>query len=110
MFEKLSYNQSELIYLGLKKLIETKSGHGLHNADGGHPVYVNGSQGKINKQDEYADSPDKSALFKMLSELSTKLKKDGVESHGFKWWYDFNNWQSFCKFIINSYQKQSGSE
>jgi hypothetical protein len=106
MFEKLSVTKAELIYLGLKSLIETKSGHGLHNADGGHPVYLAGSRGEIRKENEYADSPDKSALFKMLSELSNKLKKEGgIESHHFIWWYDFSDWQAFCKFVVESYRK-----
>ena len=105
MFEGLSVTEAELIYLALKGLIETKSGHDLHNCDGHHPVYISGSQGELKKEFEYADSPDKSTLFKMLSELSAKLKEGGIESHHFTWWYDFKDWQTFCKFVVDSYQR-----
>ncbi len=102
MFENLSYDRLQLLYLGLKSLIETKSGHGLHNADGGHPAYVNGASDDRDGGD-WGDLPRNSALFQMLKELSLKLKNEGIEDHHFDWWYDFNNWQSFCKFVLKCY-------
>ncbi len=106
MFAKLSNRQMELVYLGLKSLIETKSGHGLHNADGGHIVYLMGSKGDISKDLSNSDSPDKNPLFQMLSALSVQLKKAGIESLHYEWWYDFKDWQSFCKFVVMSYKNQ----
>ncbi len=103
MFEDFSDYKSQLIYLGLKSLIETKSGHDLHNAEGGNPVYVVGSKGKIFPELNNADSPERSALYQMLSELSKKLKDSGIESHQYNWWYDFSSWQAYCQFIVKSY-------
>ncbi|MEC4684123.1 MAG: hypothetical protein VST71_00070 [Nitrospirota bacterium] len=105
MFQDFNNNQLELLYRGLKSLIETNSGLGLHNADGGHPVYIAGSQGNINQDQKYADSPETSTLFQMLSSLSEKLKKNGIESHSYRWWYDFSDWQKYCEFIIEAYKK-----
>jgi len=104
MFKDFSNTRIELIYLGLKSLIETKSGHGFHNADGGHPVYLIGSKGKISKEQDPADSPDKSALFKMLSSLSIKLKDNDIEASHYNWWQDLSTWQQYCQFIVTSYQ------
>jgi hypothetical protein len=101
MFENFDYPQVKLVYLGLKALIEIKSGHGFHNADLGHPVYQMGSKGEFPKETDYADSPDKNILFKMLSELSQKIVTEEPEPSQYNWWYDFSEWQDFCKFAID---------
>ena len=103
MFEKLSNTQNELIYLGLKSLIETKSGRGLTNNDGNHIAYLSGT--KDTNDHSFGDSPNQNILFKMLHQLSNNLKKEGVESHQYKWWYDFKDWKAFCDFVVQSYRK-----
>ena len=104
MFKNFSIGQQELLYLGLKSLIEIKSGKGFHNNDLRHPVYSNGATGKIFKETEYADSPEKNPLFIMLSELTNELKDQGIEDLGYIWWYDFSNWQNFCQFAIEVHE------
>ncbi len=104
MFKNISLHQAELIYLGLKSLIETKSKHGLVNGDGGHPAYLAGMNNEDHSSHDFGDSPDKNPLYKMLHELSNKLKKEGIESHHYKWWYDFKDWKSFCEFVVHSYK------
>ncbi len=104
------YFQKEYTYRGLKSLIESGNGYGFHNADLGHPVYVLGATGIIDPNWEYADSPEKNLLFKMLSELSNELKQLGIENSGFIWWYDFSEWKDFCKFVVNVYNKRRGYE
>jgi integrase len=104
MFEDLEYAQLELIYLGLKSLIESGSGHGFHNSDMGHPVYLLGTKGKIDE--EFGDSPRQNDLFQLLSGLSKKLK--AYRADEFNWWYDFSNWQDFCKFAVLAYRKRHG--
>ena len=104
MFKNFTTNRQELLYLGLKSLIESKTGKGFHNNDLGHPVYSNGAKGKIFKETEYADSPDKNSLFKMLSELTKELKSRGIVDLGYIWWYDFSDWQKFCQFAIDVYE------
>lgn len=96
----MNYLEKEYIYRGLKSLIEKGDGTGFHNSDLGHPVYVEGANGTIDKGLEYADSPEKNLLFKMLSKLSKELKQGGIENHGYKWWYDFSEWKDFCKFAL----------
>jgi hypothetical protein len=103
--------EKEYIYLGLKSLIESGSGAGFHNADLGHPVYrIGASDAPMErlKDWEYADSPEKSLLFKMLSRLSKELKQSGIEEMHFIWWYDFSEWRDFCKFVIDVYDKKRG--
>ena len=70
------YSEKEYTYRGLKSLIETGSGWGFHNAIMGHPVYVLGASNaspEMIKDLEYADYPEKSLLYKMLSQLSKEL-------------------------------------
>ena len=104
MFDNFSSTQLQLIYLGLKSLIESGSGYGFHNSDMGHPVYRMGSQGKPDISDPPADSPEKNTLFKMLSELTKILKKQDIQYQGFKWWYDFSDWQKFCQFVVRVFK------
>lgn len=103
------YFQKEYIYRGLKSLIETGSGWGFHNADMGHPVYVLGASNaspKMIKDWEYADSPEKSLLYKMLSQLSKELKESGIEELCYIWWYDFSEWRDFCELVVGIYNKK----
>jgi hypothetical protein len=103
--------EKQYIYQGLKSLIESGSGAGFHNADLGHPVYrIGASDAPIEmlKDWEYADSPKKSLLFKMLSRLSKELKEAGIEDLHFIWWYDFSEWRDFCKFAIDVYDRKKG--
>lgn len=96
----------QLLYEGLKALIEKGDGDGFHNADLGHPVYVAGAMGEFQKMWEYADSPNKNLLFEKLSKLSIDLKGMGIEEYRFVWWYDFSEWRDFCKFALDVYNKQ----
>jgi len=99
------------IYRGLKSLIESGDGIGFHNADQGHPVYLAGASdasAEILKSWEYADSPNKNLLFKMLSSLTKELKQSGIEDFHFTWWYDFSEWRDFCRFAIDAYGKKRG--
>jgi hypothetical protein len=100
MFDQLTFSQQQLLYLGLKALIESKAGYGFLKGDMGHPVYQDGSQGKDPEKTGYPDSSHKNALFIMLSELTEELKESGIEDMGYKWWYDFSTWENFCKFAI----------
>ncbi len=105
------YFEKEYTYLGLKSLIESGSGAGFHNADLGHPVYRLGASDvpvETLKDWEYADSPEKNLLFKMLSRLSKELKQSGIEEMRFIWWYDFSKWRAFCKFAIDVYDRKKG--
>jgi len=105
------YFEKEFTYLGLKSLIESGKGTGFHNADLGHPVYRLGASdasADMLKHWEYADSPEKNFLYKMLSRLSEELKQFGIEDYHYIWWYDFRDWKSFCKFVIDIYDKKRG--
>jgi len=99
------------IYRGLKNLIESGEGAGFHNSDLGHPVYRMGASDaspEMLKYWEYADSPEKNLLSKMLSQLSWELKQSGIEEFPFIWWYDFSEWRAFCKFAIDVYDRKKG--
>lgn len=103
------YSKNMYTYLGLKSLIESGTGAGFHNADMGHPVYHLGASDaspEMLKDWEYADSPEKSLLYKMLSQLSKELKEAGIEELHYVWWYDFSEWRDFCKFVIGIYDKK----
>jgi hypothetical protein len=100
MFSQLTFSQQQLLYLGLKALIESKAGYGFLKGNLEHPVYQDGSIGKDPEKTNYPDSPHKNALFIMLSELTEELKKSGIEEMGYKWWYDFSTWENFCKFAV----------
>jgi len=97
------------VYQGLKALIESGNGDGFHNADLGHPVYRMGASDaspEMLRDWEYADSPQKNNLYKMISRLSKDLKEAGIEELRFIWWYDFSEWKDFCKFVIGVYDKK----
>lgn len=101
--------ESLYAYQGLKALIESGNGAGFHNADLGHPVYRMGASDtspEMLRDWEYADSPQKSVLYKMLSRLSKELKEAGIEELRYVWWYDFNEWKDFCKFAIDVYDRK----
>jgi len=104
MFKNFSFDQQELLYLGLKSLIESKSGKGFYNNDKGHPVYYMSASGESLKEMEHVDSPKTNSLFIMLSELTNELKDQGIADLGYKWWYDFEDWQSFCQFAIEVFE------
>ena len=75
----------------------------------GHPVYTLGASDASEetiKYWEYADSPKKNRLFKMISKLSKELKAMDPDISTFTWWYDFSEWKDFCKFAINVYYKK----
>jgi hypothetical protein len=109
MFEGFDQYNKELIYQGLKALIEhgNEAGFvGLHNNDPGHPVYVAGAlgiEGELNPKDP-ADSPERNRLFKMLSELS----QDFIARHeqGYIWFRDLRTWRKFCYFVVECHQKR----
>ena len=101
MFKDFETGHLELIYRGLKALIETGSGVGFHNADQGHPVYALGSKGEQDDSWRYADSPEKNELYKLLSGLSSEVKSRGVHKMNYTWWYDFSEWKDFCKFAFD---------
>lgn len=103
MFERFDFGQRSLIFQGLKALIESENGIGFHNADKGHPIYALGAEGKHFGGLSDGDGPETNILFKMLSELSLSFKKES--NTGFIWWYDFSEWQDFCKFAVESYRK-----
>ena len=105
------YFDREYTYRGLKSLIESGSGAGFHNADLGHPVYLLGASDFPEESLtgwEYADSPKRNLLFKMLSRLSKELKQSGIEEYHYIWWYDFSEWRDFCKFVVDVYDKRRG--
>jgi len=104
MFSQLTFSQQQLLYLGLKALIESKAGYGFLKGDMGHPVYQEGSLGKDPEKTGFLDSPNRNALFIMLSELTEELKKSGIEEMGYKWWYDFSTWENFCKFAVDVFK------
>jgi hypothetical protein len=103
MFENFHSLQCFLIFQALKSLIESENGAGFYNADKGHPIYVLGAKGKHYPEMTDGDGPDTNNLFKMLSELSRRFKKE--YGTGYVWWYDFSEWQDFCKFAVESYQR-----
>jgi hypothetical protein len=103
------YLGKEYTYRGLKKIIESGDGFAFHNADLGHPVYHVGASNYSTEESrfwEYADSPDKNRLFKMLSKLSKQLKTLNPNIETFIWWYDFSEWKDFCKFALDVYNKK----
>jgi len=69
MFENLDISQKKLIYLGLKKLIESGDGTGFHNCDPGHPIYLQGADGKTSDISKSQDNAETNDLFKILSAL-----------------------------------------
>jgi len=104
MFENLRDVERVVIYKGLKALIDSNDNSEFHNADRGHPVYVLGSKGKVDSQLKSADSPETNLLFKMITELTEHLR--GTNATSYKWWYDFGDWEKFCKYIVSTYEKR----
>ena len=102
MFEKMDRAHQEIIYLGLKSLLETGryAGYLFHNGDDGHPVYRAGADGTEPPYE--ADSPERNYAFKMLLELSETLRQSDVSQSVN--WHDFSDWSSFCQFVVREYE------
>ena len=102
MFKKLDMNQKQIVFQALKRLVESASGIGFHNHDQGHPFYSSGAEGKTDAFPD-GDSPKENDMYKMLSELSRDFKAH--DQTGYVWWYDFSEWQDFCKFAYDAHCK-----
>ena len=89
----------ELKYLSLKALIDIGDGRYFHNADMGHPVYIAGAVDKGQEPWEYADGPEQNTLYIRLKEASKELLESGYSVDEYIWWYDFDTWKSFCKYV-----------
>lgn len=98
MFEQFDICQKQLIFQALKRMVESASGIGFHNMDQGNEIYWSGANGNV--YEFPSDGPEKSDIFKMLSELSRDFKANGQT--GYVWWYDFSKWQDFCKFAYEA--------
>ena len=98
MFDDLDRWKQEMVFMGLKTLIETESfwDRVFHNSDPGHSVYRLGAKGTLPGKED-PDSPEKNAVFQMLSDLSKKIKGYGDDT-GYVWWRDLSTWQDFCRF------------
>lgn len=101
MFENFDRSDQELLYQGLKRLIEYGEGRGFHNRDRGHLAYRLGAQGTVDTA-KWGDGPDQNRLYKMLAELSYRLSDidDGIRRE------DFTKWQNFCRFAIECYEQR----
>jgi len=107
MFEHLDRLTQQLIFVGLKELLETGHNAGMifHNGDPGHPIYLDGAEGVNTGPIGYIpDSAEKNRVFKMLSELSQIFKAD--DDTGWICWYDFTEWSDFCKFVRKEYYRR----
>ena len=103
MFEKLDQIQKSLVYHGLKLIVEKGEGLGFHNRDRGHPAYAIPASGKTTDDTDWGDGPDRNDLFKMLKSLSDDLR--GTVFAKEVGWYDFTDWQKFCKFAVDCHNK-----
>lgn len=101
MFEKMDLQDREIIYRALKHMVDSSCGIGFQNSDQGHPTYVHAADGTPDS--EALDGPDENRVFAMLSELSKDLKEH--DHTGYVWWYDFSDWQDFCKFAFDAYNR-----
>ncbi len=101
MFENFDRGDQELIYHGLKLVIEHGQGRGFHNHDRGHPAYKVGAAGTVNTA-QLGDGPDQNRLYKMLAELSYRLSD--VDDHIRR--TDFTKWQNFCQFAVECHQRK----
>ena len=102
-------NRLELVYRGLKALIERGDGTGFCNCDQGHPSYVAGANGTESPNDQ--DGPEKNQLFRLLSEAcrDEKFRAYAIEG-SFPWWHDFSTWQEFCAFAVDAYNLRRDAE
>jgi len=105
MFEDMDRTDQQLVFVGLKALLETGRNRGMvfYNADPGHPVYHDGAQGR-----DASSTKETDRVFQMLSELSAVFKKDGDTE--WVWWYDFSEWTDFCKFVLQEYYRRHDEE
>lgn len=101
MFEQLSLADKRTVFKALRTLIESDLGrHEFYNGDKSHP-YLS-CRGMYHATDVQA-TPDDSPLYLMLSELSAELKDAG--DIDYVWWYDFTEWDAFCRFCHECQQK-----
>jgi len=59
-------------------------------------VYEAGAKGVAPLHED--DGSDKSELYKMLHSLSEELRSTGYPDN--EGWYDFADWQAFCKVVV----------
>jgi len=104
MFENLDEFQKYYIYHGLKLLVEKGDGMGFHNSDRRHPAYAIPASGKTDSKTDWGDGPERNQLFQMLKSLSDDLRGT-VYAQETKW-FDFKDWQTFCKFAVDCHHQE----
>lgn len=93
MIDRPTDEEKNLIWRALVHAISTDSGIGFScNNDQGHRVYASGMEGKI-VQDS-ADTPDTSALFKLLKSFDRGYHEE-IQ--------DLSTWKNFCTFAFESH-------
>ncbi len=102
-FDKLAPGEKELIFKGLKRLVEEGDTAMFHNGDPGHPVYLAGANKRSIPLLQYADIPTNNSAFLMLRELTLDLK-EGCST--MIWWKDLSTWQLFCEFAVAKYRER----
>ena len=107
-FGHLTHTECHLLYLGLKLLLESEDGAGFHNADKGHPFILSGAMGEPwIEHGDVVGGPADHDLFKLLSELSERMKEAPSEIST-RWFTDFSSWQQFCKAAYSAYTRNRG--
>ena len=82
-------------------MVKSNSGIGFHNSDQGHPDYLDGRDGEIDKRH---DNPDRNSLYQLMRELSETLK----DSTEFRREDLILKWSDFCKMTTDSYIRAKG--
>ena len=100
MIDKPTDKEKFLIWEVLLHAIRSNSGIGFsHNADQGHPVYVNGMN---ERPASFAvDTPETNTMFKLLASFDSVFH----EEH-----QDLRTWEQFCRFAVESHYRAKGWE
>ena len=95
MIDRPTDEEKNLIWRALVHAISSNSGIGFScNNDQGHPVYASGMKGETVL--DSADTPDTSALFKLLKSFEPVYHEE---------FQDLSTWEKFCTFAFESYKR-----
>lgn len=106
----MSDKDMELIYRGVKALVDNPEYNGFTNAVADHPDYGNGineniPESKWNDTSIFSIPPNDQRIFTLLRDISVEISKRKLHIKECRGYFDFNGWSgvnawsAFCKYL-----------
>ena len=106
----MSDEDLELIYRGVKALVDNPQYNGFTNAVASHSDYARGINENVPESEwdntsEFSIPPNKQRIFTLLRDISVEINQRNLHIKGCRGYFDFNGWSNvnawsaFCKYL-----------